>query len=77
MMLGDVFAGEIQYSNRTKFCEFLTKNSRVEDLAQYAKDKGLTDKSGYTSAALSSPTIDVNKNMRQWMYQTCSELGYF
>ena len=79
--LGDVVAGEVQYGTRVKFCEELAKAPNDTEqlmhwLADYASKTGLSLEE-YAAGFVANTTIDYNKNMRQWTYQTCSDLGYF
>ena len=37
----------------------------------------IEDIDSYTIDYLKNTTIDINKNMRQWTYQTCTEVAYF
>ncbi len=45
-------------------------------MADYGKSKGVTFDQ-YDSIMLQDITIDINKNLRQWTWQYCTEFGFF
>lgn len=45
-------------------------------LAGHATEMGLALEE-YAAGFVANSTIDGDKNMRQWTYQTCADLGYF
>ena len=45
-------------------------------IAYIASSGGITYDQ-YDAVALQDTTIDINKNMRQWSYQYCSEFGFY
>ena len=77
--VSDIFTISVQYGNRMELCDYLKQiapTATYENLATWAKGKGVVI-SDYLSSVASDTTIDANKNMRQWYYQMCAELGYF
>lgn len=77
--VSDIFTISVQYGNRMELCDYLKQiapTATYENLATWAKGKGVAI-SDYLSSVASDTTIDASKNMRQWYYQMCAELGYF
>ena len=79
--IGDLVAGPVQYGARTTFCDGLMEVKDnivyiIDYLADFAKGQGMSLEE-YTAEFTANTTIDFNKNMRQWTYQTCANLGYF
>lgn len=77
----DITAGAVQGGTRKQFCDTLIKVEKddealLEFFAKAALGDGfsLTD---YDHNVLANTTIDFNANGRQWVYQTCTHLGYF
>lgn len=72
--LADISAGQVQYGKRTEFCNAIAQlpndNEQIMNwLADFANKTGLSLEE-YSSEFLKNTTIDFNKNMRQWTYQT-------
>ncbi|CAI2362492.1 unnamed protein product [Moneuplotes crassus] len=79
--IGDLIAGPVQYGGRTDFCDGLMAvdddmDQIINYLVNFAKGMGLVLEQ-YTAEFTANTTIDYDKNMRQWTYQTCANLGYF
>ena len=78
--IADIFTMGVQYGTRTLLCNEITSDSFNEDpwgnLAIYANIKGVKV-SDYDAFMLTNTTYDINKNIRQWTYQYCSEFGWF
>ena len=45
-------------------------------LGKYAVSKGVSVDE-YDASFLGNTTFDINKNIRQWTYQYCTEFGWF
>ena len=78
---GDLVAGPVQTGTRTTFCDGLMALEDdteiiIDWLVDYAKSQGM-DLNQYTAEFTKNNTIQFSKNMKQWTYQTCSNLGYF
>lgn len=80
MFFADQFAGKVQYGARSEMCNAL-KNATYANVwymfnvtRQYF---GPADVNSYSIESLKNTTIDWSKNMRQWTYQTCAEVGYY
>lgn len=50
--------------------------AQLQAVADYGKAKGVTYDQ-YDSLMLRDTTIDINKNLRQWTWQYCTEFGFF
>ena len=78
--IADIFTMGVQYGQRTQLCDMLTSDSFKEDpfgnLAIYAGIKGVAV-SDYDASILKNTTYDLNKNIRQWTFQYCTEFGWF
>lgn len=80
MLFSDQFAGKVQYGARTEMCAVLEQGSYADVWTQFnitAAYVGKTDVDSYHIEALKNTTVDYSKNMRQWTYQTCTEVAYF
>ena len=80
MFFADQFAGQVQYGARTKMCDALMEGKFASIWYQFNVTKnyfGTMDTEGYYADSLRNTTIDFSKNMRQWTYQTCTEVAYF
>jgi len=77
----DLFAGKVQYGARTDMCKALNKSAFADVWTQYNYTRDyfgkVEDPYSYSIDYLKNTTIDFNKNMRQWSYQTCTEVAYF
>mmetsp|Transcript_7831 Transcript_7831/g.6927 ORF Transcript_7831/g.6927 Transcript_7831/m.6927 type:complete len:367 (+) Transcript_7831:304-1404(+) len=79
--LADVFVGEVQYGNRTVLCEFLESLAGVNIMEQYGRiaerygDPG--DAETYDRKYLKKDQIIISDASRAWLYQYCTEFGYF
>jgi hypothetical protein len=79
--LADISAGAVQGSRRKAFCDELTaiKDSK-DSYTQFMVDEATKDHlliEDYDNNKLKDTGIDFNKPMRQWVWQTCTHLGYF
>jgi len=76
-MLADISAGAAQSGTRVKWCEELMKvEAKNDTLLDWfvSKSLPLVD---YDARELANITIDFAKSSRQWVWQTCTHLGYF
>jgi hypothetical protein len=76
----DSLADKVQYGHRTEMCDAITKDGIIDVIGQLKQTASYFDVQStedYNPENLKNTTVDINKNMRQWTYQTCSELGYF
>ena len=78
--VGDVFASGVQGGARVELCEKVNTQQAKDDPVAWLKSYsdsmgvGLAD---YDLAYFRNTTIDTSKASRQWVYQTCTEFGYF
>ena len=78
--IADIFTTAVQYGSRTELCATLMtedfKKDMVKGIADYSalKKVKLED---YDELTLKNTTFDINKNMRQWTWQYCTEFGWF
>lgn len=76
--LADVFVELVQYGKREYLCDMLANKSVGEQLdAVRAYSLAFAPPQGYGAYFLSNETVDVDKDMRQWTYQTCQQVGWF
>lgn len=81
--LADIFAGKVQYGARESLCNVLDSIhtspivTQLPVIKQIADQMGMTDFEGYDRNLLKNTTYDINKNMRQWLWQVCTEFGWF
>ena len=78
--LGDVFATGVQRSARVELCEEVNTQQGVDDPKPWLKDYSSimgVDLADYDLSYFRNTTIDTSKASRQWVYQTCTEFGYF
>lgn len=78
--VADIFTMGVQYGHRIEMCELLESDDFNQDplagLAKYAEESGVRV-SDYDAESLKNTTFDINKNIRQWTYQYCTEFGWF
>ncbi len=78
--VADIAADAVQYGHHTAFCSELTKLSNpLEAYAQYTRS--LLEKWGVSAVDLTAEGAmsedDSSSSMRQWLYQSCTEYGYW
>jgi hypothetical protein len=49
---------------------------QLRAVSAYRESKGVKY-ADYSAVALQDTKIDINKNIRQWTYQYCTEFGFF
>jgi len=78
--IADIFTMGVQYGTRTQMCELIESVEWADDpfsaLGAYAIQKGVSADE-YDAMALRNTTVDINKNIRQWTYQYCTEFAWF
>jgi hypothetical protein len=83
-VLADIVAFAVQYNTSLgivpELCgNFTTSTNTVQTYVDYAKlifgNYGSCE--GWDISSFTNETSDPEKNMRQWMWQSCNELGYF
>ena len=78
--VGDVFASGVQSSKRTELCAAVNTQEAKDDPVTWLKNYSVTigvDLPDYDLSFFRNTTIDTGKASRQWVYQTCTEFGYF
>lgn len=75
--LADIFVMQVQYGSRTFLCDSMLKGKTLEQQMDAVVEQAQhLDIESYSSFFLSDPTYDVDRNGRQWYYQTCEEVGW-
>jgi hypothetical protein len=80
--VADAIAGAVQYGKRESMCNIFNSvataslQQQLPVFDQYAiqSDGNIADAN---RDVLKNTTYDINKNQRQWMYQVCTEFGWF
>lgn len=84
--IADIMAESIQYGYRTQLCQTVTSTNdawtRLVNVAnlttvRFSQSLGLADPTGYAVSSLASLIWSPSGNGRQWMWQTCVQLGWF
>lgn len=82
-LIADMAALAVQYGYRDHFCQLINSENPIEGYAAFTqeiyKSWGLTALSGSAAGAVSLEPADYEKDfgMRQWLYQSCTEYGYW
>ncbi|NBY19212.1 alpha/beta fold hydrolase [bacterium] len=82
-LIADMAALAVQYGYRDHFCELIASENPIDGYASFTQEIfqswGLTALSGSASGAISLNPADYEKDfgMRQWLYQSCTEYGYW
>lgn len=74
----DIFVELVQYGKRKYLCEILynkTINEQMNEIRNYSLVNAPPQ--SYGSYYLRNETVDIDNDMRQWIYQTCTEVGFF
>ena len=79
--IADAITGEWQQGGgRTKMCKFIMSDEWAADplgaLGAYAMNSGLST-DDYVDTFVQNTTINTASATRQWIYQTCTEFGWF
>ena len=80
--IADAVAGSVQYGKREYMCNIFNSVAtappryQLTVLDQYAIQSD-GDIAGENRDLLKNITYDINKNGRQWMWQVCTEFGWF
>lgn len=80
--LSDIYTIGVQYGHRTELCDMLIEQipndiwTQLTAVAAYGVKNGLAYDQ-YDAVSLQDTKIDINKNLRQWTYQYCTEFGFF
>lgn len=78
--VSDIFTMGVQYGTRTMMCDLFKSSEFNKDTMQGLADYATKLKvhvQDYDADSLSNTTIDIQKNIRQWTYQYCTEFGWF
>lgn len=78
--MGDLIAGPVQSGRRTQLCNSTYSDQFKTNKLQWVVDQAVASGlqvDDYDIPAFTNTTIDVNKAMRQWTYQVCTEFGFF
>lgn len=79
--LADIWTAPVQYGGRVLMCENFDKahesiDTLMDAVAKEASSFGVSY-SGYWYKTLQNTEIDINSAGRQWMYEYCTEFGFF
>jgi pimeloyl-ACP methyl ester carboxylesterase len=80
-VVADMLAAAVQYGHDDVFCEALLKNS--DPVEGYAKgglevlDSMLSTPSEISLSVAEKEEVTPNDNLRQWMWQSCTQFGWF
>lgn len=78
----DIFAGFVQSRKSKDLCEKIATmpkditDERFQKLHEFAVEMGHSP-DDYATQILQEEEIHFDRNMRQWTYQVCTEVGYF
>ena len=82
-LVADMAALAVQYGYKDRFCQMLNSENPTEGYSAFTqeiyKSWGINALSGSASGAVSLEPADYEKDfgMRQWLYQSCTEYGYW
>eukprot|EP00698_Gefionella_okellyi_P009139 TRINITY_DN2299_c0_g1_i2.p1 TRINITY_DN2299_c0_g1~~TRINITY_DN2299_c0_g1_i2.p1 ORF type:complete len:340 (-),score=80.75 TRINITY_DN2299_c0_g1_i2:21-1040(-) len=80
-VLADTVAYAVQYGNKAKLCEMMATPgdpiSIYAEFVQYTFNTTSTTPVDWDLESFTSTEIVQADNMRQWMYQSCTEFGYW
>jgi hypothetical protein len=79
-LLADAAAGAVQYGLKDQFCQAVVKNGRTgyaKGVALVSRMLGNLEEMSAQSAEDTSLVVGQEVGMRQWFYQSCTELGYW
>ncbi|KRX07316.1 hypothetical protein PPERSA_06931 [Pseudocohnilembus persalinus] len=71
----DIYSGLVQYGSAQKMCSNLQDKSIAQQLNYLATQS--SDPDSYTVSYMQDTKYNINRNARQWTYQTCTAFGWF
>lgn len=79
-LLADTVAGAVQYGMKKKFCDLVTQKGKIgyaQGVQLVSSTLGNLEDFSFEAAESTDLNPSTDIGMRQWMYQSCNEFGFF